>query len=93
MGTKISKYLLVRECLLHQNNHILGCLSKLTEKKKKKNSRLVREASERPKMTLKALQSPETERLKLDQSTIYRVLYNTALYEGHKRSHYSKRSV
>lgn len=35
MGTKISKYLLVRECLLHQNNHILGCLSKLTERKRK----------------------------------------------------------
>lgn len=35
MGTKISKCLLVRECLLHQNNRIPVCLSKLTERKKK----------------------------------------------------------
>lgn len=44
-------------------------------------------------MTLKELQSPKTERMKVDQSTIYRLLCNTSLYEGHKRSHYSKRSV
>lgn len=60
---------------------------------KKKKKRLVREASERPKMNLKVLQSPETKQMKVDQSTIYRVLYNTTIYEEHKRSHYSKRSV
>lgn len=56
--------------MLHQNN--LVQLPKLTEQIK---SKLVKEASERPRMTLKELQSPVTEQMKVDQSTIYSTVF------------------